>query len=182
MIQVSFPKLLPEGLPGFLVDFVFGFPLLQKVCVFLGKRGDQDVQYFIFHGLLGLDLYFFFFSGFHHVDALFHQVTHHAFHIPAHVAHLGKFGSFHFGERGFGYFGQPAGYFCFTHSRRADHQDIIGNDLLLYFGGGVHPSPAIPEGDGYIFFGIRLSDDVFVQLSHNLTRSKIFYFLCHVTF
>ena len=104
-----------------------------------------------------------------HLDGHVRQVTDNGLDVPAHVAHFGKLGRFHFQKGGVGQFGKTACDFSFTHTGGADHKDVFWCDLFAQTTVQLHPAPAVAQGDGYGTLGLFLAHDVFVELVDNLT-------------
>ena len=96
------------------------------------------------------------------------------FDVLAHVARFGKRGSVGHGERNVQNSGQG---FCkkgFAAARRPQHQHVAFVENHRVVGVGLLPDAfiVIVNGDGQHFFGLVLTDDVFVQLALKLLRSQ----------
>ena len=116
-----------------------------------------------------------------HPDSIFRQITDNAFNIPANITDFGKFRGFHLDERSTDQFGQPAGYFGFTHAGGTDHQDILGNNLITQiFIDFASPVP-VPESDGNGLFCFVLSDNEAVQLMHDLPGCQLLFIHCRIS-
>jgi hypothetical protein len=69
-----------------------------------------------------------------HADRVFDQVADDRFHIAAHVADLGELRGFHLDERRLRELGQAARDLGFADTGRADHDDVLGHDLVAQLG------------------------------------------------
>jgi hypothetical protein len=78
-----------------------------------------------------------------HSHGHFHQVSHHRLHIAADVPHLGEFAGLHLAEWGLGQLGQPSGDLGLADTRRADHEDVLGQDFFGQAGVQLLAAPAI---------------------------------------
>ena len=106
-----------------------------------------------------------------HLDGHVCQIADDGFHVPSYVAHFGKLGGLHFQEWCIRKLGKATGDLGFADTGRADHQNVLGGDLVTQADIQLHPAPAVAQGDGHRPFGFVLADDVFVQLVDNLTGS-----------
>ena len=59
--------------------------------------------------------------------------------------------------------GQAAGDLGLADAGGADHQDVLGNDVVGDVGRKLLAAEAVAQGDAYRFFGVFLPDDVLVQ-------------------
>ena len=76
------------------------------------------------------------------------------------VADLGVLGRFDLEERRADELGQPAGDLGFADAGGADHDDVLGRDVLAQLVGQLLPPPAIANGDRDGALGGVLADDV----------------------
>ena len=136
------------------------------------SRREQNVQQLFFSHFLGLQLDGFLLFGADHVDRQFRQVPHHRFHVASHVAHFREFAGFDFEKRRLRQPRQSACDLGFAHAGGADHDDILGGDLIAEMIRDLLAAPAVAQGDGHHAFGFLLTDDVFVQLAHDFRWSK----------
>jgi hypothetical protein len=90
--------------------------------------------------------------------------------VPAHITHFGKLGGLHFDERRVGQIGQTSGDFRFAYARGADHQNILGGDLVAQLFGNLHSPPAITQGNGDGALGVILANDMFIQFLDDFSR------------
>ena len=109
----------------------------------------------------------------HHIDRELHQVADHRLDVATHVPHLGVLGGLHLDERRLGQPSQPPGNLGLADPGRPDHDDVLRGHLVAETGGQPLPAPAVPQGDGHRPLGVVLSDDVFVQLRHDLARGHL---------
>ena len=86
------------------------------------------------------------------------------------VAHLGELGGLHLDERSVGQSCQPPRDLGLAAARGADHQDVLGRDLLAQGLIHLHATPAVTQCNGHCTLGGALADDVLVQLLHDLLR------------
>ena len=108
-----------------------------------------------------------------HADGDVGQVADHAFDVAADVADLGVLGRLDLEERGADELGEAAGDLGFADAGRADHDDVLGRDVLANLGRQLLPPPAIADGDGHGPLGGVLADDVFVQFGDDLTGCQV---------
>ncbi len=109
----------------------------------------------------------------HHVDGGLDQIAHHGFHVPAHIAHFGVFGGLNFDERAASQPREAPGDFGLADSGRANHQNILRQDVFRHFGCQFLAAHAIAQRDGDRALSRGLADDVLVQLDDNFARSKL---------
>ena len=96
-------------------------------------------------------------------DRLLDQVAGDLLDIAADIADFGELGRLDLDERRVGQLGQPAADFGLAAAGRADHQDVLGGDLVAQFGLKPLPSPAISQRDRNRALGIVLADDMLVE-------------------
>ena len=108
-----------------------------------------------------------------HADGDVGQVADHAFDVAADVADLGVLGGLDLEERGADELGQPAGDLGLADAGGADHDDVLGRDVLAHLGRQLLPPPAIADGDGHGPLGGVLADDVFIQFGDDLTGCQV---------
>ena len=135
--------------------------------------GQQQVEQPIVDALLGLGLDSGALLLANHADGDFGQVADHALDIAADVADLGVLGRLDLEERGADQLGQPAGDLGFADAGGADHDDVLGRDVLAQVGRQLLAAPAIADGDGHGPLGGVLADDVTIQLLDDLARGQV---------
>ena len=108
-------------------------------------------------------------------DGVLDQVADHALDVAAVVADLGVLGGLDLDERGAGELGQAAGDLGLADAGGADHEDVLGRDLLAQVVGELLPPPAIADGDGDGPLGVGLADDVAVELGDDLAGGQILH-------
>ena len=118
----------------------------------------------------------------HQTDRCFHQIADDGFHIAPHIAHLGELRGLHLYERRVRQPRQPAGDFGLAHAGRADHQYVLrGNFFADRF---IQPGAAIAvaqrDRDGAL--GVLLTDDVSIQLAHDLAGGKFSHIFLLIPF
>jgi hypothetical protein len=69
--------------------------------------------------------------------------------------------------------GQPAGDFRFADARRADHDDVLGRDVLPQLGSKLLTSPTIADGDGNRALGRVLPNDVTIESGNSLPGGHV---------
>ena len=84
------------------------------------------------------------------------------------VADLGELGRFHLGERRLGESGQASGDLGLAAAGRADHQDVLRQNLLAQAFIQLLPPPAVAQGDCYRPLGRVLPDDETIELGNDL--------------
>ena len=134
---------------------------------------DEEVEEALLHALLGQLLHVVLAVRAHHVDGHVHQVAHHRLHVAAHVAHLGELARLHLDEGRPREPRQPPRDLRLPHPGGADHDDVVGDDLLAQL--VVHPlaPPAVAQGDGHRLLGLALPHDVLVQLRHDAAGGEL---------
>ena len=108
----------------------------------------------------------------HQADGVFDQLADHALDVAAVVADFGVLGGLDLDERRAGERGQPAGDLGFADAGRADHEDVLGRDLVAHLAVELLPPPAIADGDRDGPLGVVLADDVAVELGDDLARGQ----------
>ena len=89
------------------------------------------------------------------------------------VADLGVLGRLDLEERSADELGEPAGDLGFADAGGADHDDVLGRDVLAQLGRQLLPPPAIADGDGHGLLGGVLADDVAIQLGDDLAGGQM---------
>ena len=109
----------------------------------------------------------------HQADGVLDQLADHALDVAAVVADLGVLGGLDLDERRAGERGQPAGDLGLADAGGADHEDVLGRDLLAHVVVELLPPPAVANGDGDGPLGVVLADDVAVELGNDLAGSQL---------
>src|SRR5260370_23094792 len=109
----------------------------------------------------------------HHIDRGFHQIANHGFHVAANVADFGVFGSFHFHKRAAGKTSEAAGDFRFADAGRANHQDVLGQNIFRNFGRKLLAANAVAQSYGHGALRGILPDDVLVELRDDFARGHV---------
>ncbi len=117
-----------------------------------------------------------------HVHGDLQQVADDLLDIPADVADLRELGRLHLEERRLRQVGEPAGDLGLADARRADHQDVLRQNLLAHVAVELLAPPAIAQRDGDGALGIVLADDVPVQLGDDLTGREAAHRVSITTF
>ena len=108
----------------------------------------------------------------HQRDGVLDQLADHALHVAAVVADFGVLRGLDLDERGAGQLGQPPGDFGLADAGGADHQDILGRDFAPHVFGQLLPPPTIADRDGHGPLGVRLADDMPIQLGDDLREGS----------
>ena len=104
------------------------------------------------------------------------EICRRAMTIAADVADLGELGGLNLQERRLGEPGEAAGDFGLAAAGRADHQDVLRQDLVAQGVVELLAAPAVAQGDGDGPLGIVLADDVAVELGDDLARGQVHRF------
>src|SRR6266571_5259925 len=103
-----------------------------------------------------------------HVDGYVYQLAYHRLDVAADVAHFGELRRFNFEKRGPRDPRQPARDLGFADARRADHDDVVRHDLVPNLFGRLGAAPPVPDRDRNGLLRRFLTNDVAVQLRHDL--------------
>ncbi len=91
------------------------------------------------------------------------QVAHDGVHILAHIAHLGELGGLDLDEGRIGQARQAARDLGLAHAGGADHEDVLGRDLVAQAAIDLLAAPAVAQRNGHGALGAGLADDVAVE-------------------
>ena len=83
--------------------------------------------------------------------------------VAADVADLGELGRLDLDERRVGELGQPPADLGLAAAGRADHQDVLGRDLVAQLGAEPLAPPAVAQRHGDRALGLGLADDMLVE-------------------
>ena len=139
----------------------------------LAVRMQDDVHNPVLgqHGCAGLDLLAGLFLADAHAGL--HQIADDALHIPPDVAHLGKLGGLHLDKGSVHQARKPARDFGLAHARGADHQDILGDNLIADLLRQLRAAVAVAQRHGHGALGVVLADDIAVELAHDLLGRQL---------
>src|SRR5690606_33543378 len=101
--------------------------------------------------------------GAHHADGGVDEIAHHALGIAADVADLGELRGLDLYERRTGETREPPRDLGLTDAGRADHDDVVGGDLVADVVGRLGAPPAVAHGDGNRLLRGRLAYYVAVE-------------------
>ena len=107
-----------------------------------------------------------------HVDRDVHQVADHRFDVAADIADFGELAGFHFEKWRIGQLRQPARHLGLADAGRADHEDVLRHHLFGHLRVEFLAADAVAQRDGDGALGVRLPDDVLVQLADDFARSQ----------
>ena len=107
------------------------------------------------------------------MDGGFDQVAHDLFDIAPDIADLGELGCLDLDEGGVGQLRQAAGDFRFAATGRADHQDVLGQNLFTHHPVKLQAPPAVAQRDCHRALGVFLADNETVQFRNDLPRTEI---------
>ena len=106
----------------------------------------------------------------HHMHGRLGQITHDGLDIAAHVADLSELRRLDLHERRLDELREAAGNLRLADTGRADHEDVLRNDVLLHRIRQLTTAPAVAQRDGHGFLGLVLTHDIFIELRHDLPR------------
>ena len=137
------------------------------------RRGrQQKVEQALLGIQLGLVCNVFQLLFAHHVDGDFDQIADHGFDIAADVADFGELRGFDLEEGRVGQLGQAARDLSFAHAGGADHDDVLGHDLVGQLGRELLAAHAVAQRDGDGALGVLLSDNVLVEFGDDFARGQ----------
>ncbi len=96
------------------------------------------------------------------------QIADDLFHIAADIAHFRELGRLYLEERRIGELGQAARNLGLAAACRANHQDVLGQNLLAQLIVELLAAPAVAERNGDGALGVALADDMAVELGNDL--------------
>ena len=105
-------------------------------------------------------------------DADLDEVAHDLLDVAPDIADFRELGRLHLEERGAGETGETAGDLRLAAAGRADHQDVLRQNLLLHGAFELLPPPAVAQRDGDGALGVVLADDVAVELGDDFARGE----------
>ena len=152
--------------------------LAQQDAEFLPRLGarllaHQRVEHALLGGDLRLGLDLLALARAHHVDRDLDQVADDLLHVAADIADLGELCRLDLEERRLGEAGEAARDLGLADAGRADHQDVLGQDLVAQIVVELLAPPAVAQRDGDRALGVVLSDDVAVEFGDDLAGAEI---------
>ena len=114
-------------------------------------------------------------AGAHERDAGLDKVAHDLIDVAADIADLGELGGLDLEERRVSKLGEPSGDLGLADAGRADHEDILRQNLFAHLLVELLPAPAVAQRDGHGAFCVRLAYDEAVQLRDDFPRGEV----CH---
>ena len=109
----------------------------------------------------------------HHDQGAFDQIAHDLIDVAADIADLGELGGLDLEEGRTGKPRQTPGDLGLAHARRADHQDVLGRDLVAQIVRHALAAPAVTQGHGDGALGVVLTDDEAVQFRNDFAGRQI---------
>ena len=165
----------------FAACLVFRLVLLLFLAVVLGVAEEtaerilgllrlrhEDVEDALLGKLLRLFLHGLHALLAHHANGGFNKIPHDGLDVAADVADLRELRRLNLDERRLDELREAAGNLSLADAGRADHEDVLRDDLVLHGAGELAAAPAVAQGDGDGALGLILPDDVFVELLHDL--------------
>ena len=104
-----------------------------------------------------------------------HQLLHDRVHLAADVADLGELGRLDLDEGRARELREAARDLGLADAGRADHEDVLGRDLLAQRLVDLHAAPAVAQRDRDRALGRGLADDVLVQFLDDLAGRHGFH-------
>src|SRR5690606_28643006 len=119
----------------------------------LGHRREEQIQDALLRPLLRdlLDLGLALFAD--HVHGDVDEVAHHGLHVPPDVADFGELRGLDLDEGRAGELRETARDLRLTDAGRADHDDVVGHDLIAQVVLHLLAAPAVAERDGHGLLG-----------------------------
>ena len=154
-------------------------PLTEKLAQLLAgvlpavAGGQKQIEQALLGSGFGAALDLFGLFGPHKVDADFHKVADHGFHVAAHIADFRILGGLDLDERGRAQLGEAAGDFSLAHTRGAHHNDIAGRHLVAQFRRKALAAPTVPNRYGNHALRLILPDNVFVQFRDDFAGRQV---------
>ena len=109
----------------------------------------------------------------YHSHGLINKITNHRLNVAANIADFSEFRGLHLDKRSFCQLGKPAGNFGFSYAGRADHNNVVGHDLITKIVTDMLAAKSVAQSNSNRFFSIFLANDIFIELRNNLVWSQI---------
>ena len=179
------PGISNDGIDGMSATWISISRVVELVCAQAlaeglarrdrGACADQRIE----HALLGVELRLggdlLALGVAHEPDARFEQVADDLIDVAADITDFGEFGGLDLDEGRARELGEAPRDLGLADAGRADHEDVLGQNLLAHVVIELLPAPAIAESDGDGALGVALADDVAVELGDDLAGGKT----CH---
>ena len=141
----------------------------ERVHQFLWRRNkDVDQAFLCVFRRLFLDL--FQFLPAHHTHGCLYEIPHDGFNVASDISDLCELRRLDLEKGRTDETGKAAGDLRFADTRRADHEDVLRNDVLAHIGIELPAAPAVAQGDGDGALRFLLADNIFIQFCNNLAR------------
>ncbi len=151
VVQLALTQLLAEFLAGRIFRRA-GLAVLGEETR-AARRRQQRIEHALLGRILGARPHRLHRPLAARLDGHLDQVADDGFDIAADVADLGELGRLDLDEGRIGQAGQAAGNLGLADAGRADHQDVLGGDLLAQRLGHLGTPPAVAQGDGHRLLG-----------------------------
>src|SRR3569623_1088247 len=109
------------------------------------------------------------------------EIAHDGFDTAADVTDLGELGRLDLDEGRIGELGEPPRDLGLADAGGADHQDVFRRDLVAQLLVDLRTPPAVAQRDRDRALGLGLTDDVFVELLHDLSGGHIGHMLLNLS-
>jgi hypothetical protein len=109
----------------------------------------------------------------HQLDRDLDQVAHDRVDVAADVADLGELAGLDLEERRAREPGEPAGDLGLADAGRADHDDVLGRDLVAQIALDLLAAPPVAHRHGHRALGVALADHVAVELLDDLAGGQL---------
>ena len=111
-------------------------------------------------------------------DGLFSEVTGDLLNVATDIANFGELGRFDLDKRCIRKLSETARYLGLAATRRANHQDVFWRHLIAQIRAETLAAPAIAQRHSDRTFRVGLSNNMFVESSHNGFRCQSVFHYC----
>ena len=137
------------------------------------RRADQRVEHPFFGGQLRLGFDVLALAALDQRDGDLDQIADDLLDVAPDIADLGEFRRLDLQERRPGELGEAARDLGLAAAGRADHQDVLRHHLLAHRRSQAQTPPPVAQRDGDGSLGVRLTDDVAVELGDDFAGREI---------
>ena len=160
--------LLLTGIAAAVHDEVKRIPALSFFFLIL-SRNDRFDDLFL-GDILSNAIFFFQLALLGYAHGCLHEVTYHGIDISADITDFGKLRRLDLDKRRVHQLGEAARNLGLTTAGRSHHENVLRGDFFSHFLGKQTSPVAVSERDGYGFFRLLLSDDIFIQFRYDFFR------------